>query len=166
MKNVLIPTDFSATSLDLVATVARAMPCNINIVLFHAFEMPDNLRDAMHLAGTSEHSALMTEALRLKCRKLKTAHSNISNISFRVMYGTTVHAFENYAEANDIDTIVWPEVYTFMPVLRNSVDPSRMFTRSGIELVRRFDGRKTATIPKTQTGKTDNTILRNTQIAH
>lgn len=142
MKNVLIPTDFSPVSLDLIANVAQALPGKINIVLFHALEMPDNLIDAMRRAGLKDHNQLISEALRIKCKKLKSMYNNINNISFKIMHGSTPAVFENYAEANDIDLIVYPEGYTFMPVVRESVNPERMFKKSGIEIMRRLTPRK------------------------
>lgn len=143
MKNVLIPTDFTPASLDLVATVAQSLNSKFNIVLFHALEMPDNLIDAMRRAGLKDHNQLISETLRIKCRKLKATYSNINNISFKIMHGSTPAAFENYADANDIDLIVYPEGYTFIPVVRESVNPERMFRKSGIELMRRMAPKKT-----------------------
>lgn len=142
MKNVLIPTDFTPASLDLIANVAQALPGKISIILFHALEMPDNLIDAIRRAGLKDHNQLISEALRIKCKKLKSMYSNINNISFKIMHGSTPAVFENYAEANDIDLIVYPEGYTFIPVVRESVNPERMFKKSGIELMRRFTPKK------------------------
>jgi hypothetical protein len=136
MVNVLIPTDFSLGSLDIAAQAAQAVPDKLNIFFFHAFDMPDSLIDAMIKTGARGHNRLVTEDLRLKCRKIKAANPVINNISFRIMYGTTVALFRNFAEANAIDLIVYPENYRFVPAVRESIDPARMFLKSGIKVMR------------------------------
>ena len=135
MKNVLIPVDLAPASADLAGRVARAIDDRVNIYLFHAFDIPDSLVAAMQRMGGGGHYGLITEELRLKCRKVKKQNGNIDNISFGIMYGSTDAAFRNYAEANRIDLIVVPEGYRFIPLVRDSVDPLRMFRRSGIPLL-------------------------------
>jgi len=143
MTNVLIPTDFSVSSLELINLAAQSMPGKMNVYLFHAFDMPDSLADAMIRTGGNGHYSLVTEELRLRCKQIKTANANISNISFRIMYGTTVSAFQNFAEANEINTIILPEEYFFIPVVRDSVNPERMLKKSGITVIRSLNNRKT-----------------------
>ncbi len=133
--NVLIPTDFTGNSLDSVNSIAKAMPEKMNIILFHAFDMPESLLDAMMRKGMNGHSNLVTEDLRLKCKRIKQQNKHVQNIYFRSMYGTTVAAFRNFAEANAIALIVLPAGYRYLPTVRESVNPLRMFQKSGIRLV-------------------------------
>lgn len=135
MKHILIPTDFSLQSLELVSLTARAVADRINVVLFHAFDMPDSLLDALRRTHNGGYNSFITEGVRVKCKKLKAAHSNINNISFKYMYGTTMAAFRNYAEANKIDMIVLPEGYSFVPVVRDSVNLVKIMRQSGIEIL-------------------------------
>ncbi len=135
IKNIIIPTDFSLYSLDFAAQIAQAIPEKHNIFLFHAFDMPDSLLDAMKRVGQNSHSNLITEELRIRCKQIKTKHKSVSNICFRIMYGTTIAAFRNLAEADRIDMIVLPTGYRFAPVVRESVNPERMFKKSGIEVI-------------------------------
>lgn len=146
MKNVLIPTDFSYASLELIARAALTMKGRFNIILFHAFRMPDSLIDIVSRHSIHHHGDYITEGLRIRCKKLKAAYPNIGNISFRIMYGSSGSAFEHYAEANDIDLIIWPEEHEFVPVNRDSVDPSKMFKKSGIEIVRELKSKREATL--------------------
>jgi hypothetical protein len=135
MTNVLLPTDFTTNSIAKVSGAVEAISGKLNIFLFHAFDIPDSLADAMQRAGRHGHSELITERLRLKCKQVKAAHPNISNISFRVMYGTTTAAFKNFAEANKIDTIYIPKGHKFVAVVRESVNYDRMFRKSGIQII-------------------------------
>jgi len=146
MTNVLIPTDFTTQSLDLIPAAAQQVTGKINVFLFHAFDMPDSLVDAMNRTGLSSHHNLITEELRMKCRQIKNQCPDVANISFRLMFGTTAAVFRNYAEANDIHVIIYPAGYRFTPVVRESVNPDRMFLKSRISIVRNLTGRaKSAT---------------------
>lgn len=131
MKRILVPTDFTLHSIDIAALAAKALGTKVDIYLFHAFEMPGSLTEAIRYG----HGTLMTEELRLKCKKIKNQNSNISNISFRPMYGTTDAAFRNYAEANQVDLIVLPQEYKYTPVNSQSVNPLRMFRKSRIDIL-------------------------------
>jgi hypothetical protein len=132
MKNVLIPTDFSPGSLDMIAAVAAGADEKVNIILFHAFDMPVSLVDAMMRTGANGHYSMVTENLRVKCRKIKTSNQMVGNISFKFMYGTSVALFRNFAAAYRLDMIALPENYFFVQVVRESVNPLHMFKKSGI----------------------------------
>ncbi len=149
MTNVLLPTDFTTDSIATVKGAVKAIPGKLNIFLFHAFDIPDSLVDAMQRAGRRGHSDLITETLRLKCKQIKAAHPNISNISFRVMYGTMTTAFKNFAEANKIDTIYIPKDHKFAAVVRESVNYDRMFKKSGIQIVNEATPRNLIVDPET-----------------
>jgi hypothetical protein len=139
MKNVLLPTDFSANSLDPIEIVAKMLPDKLNILLFHAFDMPQSLLEAFSKVGLNGHGNLVTEELRIKCKRIKQSHRNVQNICFRPMYGVTTMAFKNYSEANKIHLIALPPGYRFAPAVRESVDPTRMFQKSGIEILNKFN---------------------------
>ena len=136
MTNVLIPTDFTVRSLDLINNAVQHIPGKLNIFLFHTFDMPDTLIDAMHMSGIKNYNNLITEELRLKCRQIKADNASINGISFRLMFGSTVAVFKNFAEANNIDVIIYPTGYNYIPVVRESINPERMFLRSGIAVMR------------------------------
>ncbi|MBL7691959.1 MAG: hypothetical protein JNM41_10225 [Flavipsychrobacter sp.] len=135
MNTILIPTDFTVGSLEIMNTLARGTDNKLNFILFHAFDMPGSLVEAMSRAGINSHNKLITENLRLACKRIKANNNNIANISFRNMYGTTIAAFKNYAEANAIDMIALPPDFRFVHITRESVDPTRMFKKSGLPLL-------------------------------
>ncbi len=149
MTNVLLPTDFSTDSIATLNGAVKAIPGKLNIFLFHAFDIPDSLIDAMQRAGKRGHSELITEALRMKCKQVKAANPNICNISFRVMYGTTATAFKNFAEANKIDIIYIPKGHKFAAVVRESVNYDRMFKKSGIQIVNEANTKNLIVDPET-----------------
>lgn len=139
MHNILLPTDFSIHSLRPIREIAETISEKQNIFLFHAFDMPESLLDAIQKSGFRSHARFITDELRMKCKSIKLSHSNIGNIYFRIMYGSTVAAFKNFIEANQISLIVLPKDYEYKPLVRESVDPTQMIKKSGVNVLDRFD---------------------------
>jgi hypothetical protein len=140
MKTILVPTDFTNSSLDIIEQIATTFDDKLVIMLFHALDMPSSLVEAMINNSAAGHHSFVTEELRQRCRRLKIAHPNISNISFKFMYGTTSRVFENFATAHNIDLIVIPEGYYFTYVVRESVNPMPMFSKSRIPVTTTLTG--------------------------
>ena len=135
MNNVLIPTDFSFTSINYAAQAVRQIGGRCNVYLFHALDVPESLVDVMMRSGLRGDGHLITEELRVRCKKIKNEHPAIANIYMRIMYGSTLAAFRSFAEANSIDFIFLPESYKFRSVVRDSVDPTDWFRKAGIPVV-------------------------------
>jgi hypothetical protein len=144
MRNVLIPTDFSVASLDLADKTAQSLEGEtINIILFHAFEMPSSEGDLFDIRGKLPYAELVTEAFRNACKRIKLQHSKtIRSIVIRHQYGNTAAVFRNFADANDIDLIVCPDFYVFQAVHPGSVNPIPMFQKGGVPLMKEFKSKK------------------------
>ena len=143
MRNVLVPTDFSAASLELVEKTAQALAGeSLHIVLFHAFDIPFFVSDIVR-SPTLPYQDLLTEPFRQACCTVKHLFpKTIRSIAVRHLHGNSNAVFRNFADANDIDLIVYPEYYVFQPVHTGSVNPHGMFMKAGIPLLRTFLPRK------------------------
>lgn len=137
MKNVLIPTDYTSQSLELICKTAEILDEPLNIYLFHAFDMPTGISELLFMKE-KVYNAFITEELRQKCRKIASQYSNIRHIGFKRLHGNTIAIFNTFAEANNIDVIALPEEYIFKPVSHDSVNPIKMFKKSGIYIMNRF----------------------------
>jgi hypothetical protein len=146
MRNVLIPTDFSVASLELADKTAQSLEGEtINIILFHAFEIPSFESDLFDIRGKLPYADLVTEAFRNGCKRVKLQHSKtIRSIVIRHLYGNTAAVFRNFADANDIDVIVCPDFYVFQAVHPGSVNPLPMFQKGGVPLMKEFKSKKKA----------------------
>lgn len=140
MRNVLIPTDFSVASLTLVEQTAQTLEGeSLNIVLFHAFEIPTFASDLLDVRNKLPYQDLVTEAFRNACKRIKMQHSkSIRSIAIRHMYGNTAAVFRNFVDANDIDLIVIPEGYVSQAVHPGSVNPQPLFTKASVPLLTAF----------------------------
>lgn len=145
MRNVLIPTDFSIASLQLVErTVAVLDDQTANIILFHAFDMTSNAPDKLGNGTRVPYAHLLTDEFRNACKRIKTANPKvIQNIHVRHLYGTTVPVFRNFIDANDIDMIICPDHFVFKPVTQQSVNPVKLFKKSGIPVITELARKRT-----------------------
>lgn len=143
MRNVLVPTDFSTASFDLVEKTLHTMGEQVlNITMFHAFQIPFFVSDLVRNQRQPYHD-LLTDAFRNKCKQIKQQYPRqLHSISFRHLYGNTPAVFRHFVDANDIDLIVYPEPYEFIQVHKDSVNPDRMFRKSRVPLLRQFKSKR------------------------
>ncbi len=139
MTNILVPTDFTPASLQTAELALReAGDSNINIILFHAFELPSSPFDLIRTGYREPAQELMTEAFRQACRQLKIEYPRqLGKIMVRCMNGNTKALFRNFADANDIDLIFCPESFTYSKIHERSLDPKPFFKKSGIPMLRK-----------------------------
>lgn len=136
MTNILIPTDLSPASLQLVKRAIDVVNLRkVNIVLFHAFAFPDNAFELIRSGYSRPYVNMLNEEFRQACKQLKEQYPQaIAKIFFKAMDGDTAAVFRNYIDANEIDMIICPEDYAFKPVHKLSVDPRPLFKKSGIKV--------------------------------
>jgi hypothetical protein len=133
MKNVLVPTDFSIESLELINKTAKSIADKLNIYLFHAYEIP-----AGNDKTTNKKNNLITEQLRQRCRRIKASNKNICNISVKIMQGASHTLFNNFTNNHKIDVLVMPHKYVYIPPTAESVSPIKLFRKSTIEKLSNF----------------------------
>jgi len=138
MTNILIPTDFTATSLQLAVQAIQALDAkNANIILFHAFEMPDSEFELLAPHRPKPYTGQFTDVFRQECKQLKDQYPKaIQKICFKWMEGSGAGLFRNFIDANEIDVIYCPDHYQYKPIHKLSVDPRPLFKKSGIRVLR------------------------------
>jgi len=144
MTNILIPTDFTTASLQLAEKAITALDIkNAHIILFHAFELPTSEYELLSPGRQKPYAALMTDNFRQWCKQFKDQHSKaVSKIYFKFMEGSSSRLFRNFVDTNQIDLIICPDEYQYIPAHKLSVDPRPLFRKSGIKVIREFSGRK------------------------
>jgi hypothetical protein len=138
MTNILVPTDFTPASLKMAENALKIGNYDkCNLVLFHAFQMPDSPYDILGACYRDPSCELITEQFRLACKQLKDEYAKkVNGIYVRCLTGSTRAVFRNFAEANDIDLIYCPEEYVFRPAHTRSVDPCYLFKKCGIPMLK------------------------------
>jgi len=136
MKTIMIPTDFTTASLQLMEeTILVFKPESVNIVLFHAFTMPQSMQD---IVGTESkpHIQVINERFRKSCKRIKDKYSDyVNNIHYRHLYGNTMRVFKHYLQFNKIDCIVYPTNYFLQMTHARSVDPDQLIRKCGYPVI-------------------------------
>lgn len=151
MTTILIPTDFTLQSLNMVKDVASGFRGQrLNIVLFHALYMPTDVHDLLFLSPKVPHEKI-TEEFRHACTVIKKKNNEvITQIIFRHMYGSTNAVFKNFIEANKIDAIFMPEHIVLKRAFDNSVELRPLFKKAAIPFI-------TEAAPAIEVKKSNNT---------
>lgn len=137
MINILIPTDFTATSVKMVDQAIKSTTENaVNCILFHAFSLPDSPHDLLGSGYREPALGLMNEAFRQACKQLKDDNpKKVNKIFIRCMNGDTKAVFRNFVDANDIDLIYFPDNFTYSRIHEQSVNPTTFFKKSGLPII-------------------------------
>jgi hypothetical protein len=145
MTNLLVPTDFTPASLKLAEQAVKVLNHEVNIILFHAFDLPFFYADLIRPERQPWHE-LLNDDLRQACKQIKERHPGlISSISFGFMQGNTNALFRNWIEANEIDVIACPAGYTYTKIHNLSLNPLPFFKKSRIKLLQNFTSPKAVT---------------------
>jgi hypothetical protein len=144
MKNILIPTDFSVRSLDLVkAAVYAGINEPMNILLVHCFKMSDDIQELMALARRRKDYEHISDEFKAVCAQLQERYpARINDIRVECFYGSTIAVFKNYLYANKIGLIIYDEHFRFTKVNKSSIDPLNIIKKSGCALLPLTPGRE------------------------
>lgn len=134
-KTILIPTDFSVKSLNLVKEALNDNPeTDTNIILVHGIEAPDSITELLFFSKRKLLSSLETEEFQSSCKLLQSKYgSQINSFCLDVFTGKNQAAFENYLEGNKVDETYIPNGYKFKRKNKKSFDITPYFIKSSIK---------------------------------
>jgi len=143
MVNILVPTDFSQASFRLAEQAVKTLNKEVNIILFHIYEMPSGISDLIR--REPPYAQMINDTFRQNCKYLKYKYPELINkICFKYLTGNTQAVFNHFTDANDIDMIVCPEDYVFVKTNKTSIDPIPFFKKSKIALLKDLSKSKVA----------------------
>lgn len=136
MRNVLIPTDFTVHSLDLIVAAAEKFEGEeLNITLLHALAMPDSIVDLVLFSRNNDRYKLITKEFESACTIIKNRYASmIRQINVRFMHGSTRAVFRNFVEASKADVLIHPIDYSFKQASDNSIDLSKLLKHAQCEI--------------------------------
>ncbi len=127
MKHIMIPTDFTVNSLNVLRFGADAFEDELQITLLHFMEMPDSITDLLFLSrDTSNFDLISTEFREGVSLILNRYGSQIKRIRNDFFVGDGRRQFRNYLEHQKVDTIVFPENYEFKMPSKRSYNPEKL----------------------------------------
>ena len=108
MKRVLIPTDFTVQSLQLIDYAILNFPNDIlDIILISGFELNENLWSMRNYSEQREVNKLCSESYtKAKRIFLREHRDNIERLHIRLFTGHNNVAFQNFVDQNALDTAI------------------------------------------------------------
>lgn len=136
-RTILIPTDFSAASLNLVAhVIANAGDHQLDIVLTHCLFLPDSEDIDMRFFSKKELiQSLRNSEFTKACRSMRAQIAN-GEVLIRtdLFTGLNQAAFNNFIEGNQIDEAVIPKSYQPFLSQKRSFDPTPFIRNSRLKI--------------------------------
>jgi hypothetical protein len=138
MKTILIPTDFNPHAVPMLRGVlANFIDEPVKIILFHSFKLTDSITELLMLSRRTAEYGQIPEAFHKACRDFREENrGTIQSLRIEYFYGSTIAAFRNFAEANEVDAVFYPEGYYFNKISSYSLDPAILLSKSRLPVVK------------------------------
>lgn len=134
MKRILIPTDFTIASLNIIHTLVNKVNGPVEIVLFHPVYIPNSISDLLFTRRTTQ--GYITQEYTEACEILKNKYSSqINSMNTVFFYGSSAAAFNNFAEGNKIDMIAINEQHQYKETYKNSLSPMPFIRKAKYEVL-------------------------------
>ncbi len=133
-KIVLIPTDFTIESLNLVKHALKVSEQQEVCVLFmYSCHLTDSITELIFYSPTKIISKATNSTFEEACNILISKYaSQLSWIHTKLFHGINVNAFKNFAEANKISEVFIPKNYK-LRLQDESFDPIYLIKASKIK---------------------------------
>ncbi|MCW5906797.1 MAG: hypothetical protein KIS94_02975 [Chitinophagales bacterium] len=136
-KRILIPTDFSVSSLNVLKTVlgSNLHGEKYDIILLHGIRMNDSISDLLFFSKNNLLRSVSNPEFDHALMVLKNKYaSSIQNIRSDVFTGYNQSAFNSYLEANRIDEAYVSENYCHAKAGKQSFDVSPYILKSNLKV--------------------------------
>lgn len=134
-KTILIPTDFTIQSLNILKTFLNQNPSNqYNIVLVHGLNIGDSIRDLLFFSKNKQIQELANDAFIEAFEVIKNKFdSQINSLKIDFFTGSNQVAFNNYIEGYQINQII-DSNYKLTFSTRKSFDFTLYFNKAKVEI--------------------------------
>lgn len=130
MKRILIPTDFSGQSLDILTDYLLSSNENeVSVLFFSVVKLSDSITDLLLLSKRTKEIELIPKSFENYCNCIQKEFVRIKEVRFEYFYGNTVALFRNFLDANRIDEIVYDPSIKMEMITKASSDPIEMIDR-------------------------------------
>ncbi len=137
VKKVLIPTDFSVKSLNLLLEfLKQASSGKFEIILAHGYDVSNSFSEMLFYSEHKILAKLLTKEFKESCHLIEnTYQSRLHKFRFSILTGNGKRYVRNYVEANKIDLVVCPKEYKMKFRSGNSFDLQPYLKTSNVEVL-------------------------------
>ncbi|MFN3752723.1 hypothetical protein [Flavobacterium sp.] len=137
-KTILIPTDFTVNSLNVLKSILvnNQGKQTFDIILVHGISLSDSIRDLLFYSKTKQIESLTNPEFEEACEVIKNKFdSQISSLRIDLFTGYNLSAFENYLEGNKVAQIFTSENKSVLSN-KNSFDLSRFIDKCSVQVTK------------------------------
>ena len=111
MRKIIIPTDFTVESLQLIEYAILNFPSTkLDIVLIAGFRLPDTRWGLTHFSERKQIAKQMSQEFNSNRRRIIVEHKDaIERISFKLFCGINSCAFQNFLEHIEAHDAIIPQ---------------------------------------------------------
>ncbi|TSD67032.1 hypothetical protein FFF34_006435 [Inquilinus sp. KBS0705] len=136
MKTILIPTDYSTSSLDCIHGLCNQFKNeDINLVFVHVFKLSDSITDLLMLSKRSREYEKVSDGFLERCNLLRKQYTQIQDIKIEFLYGSTLSLFKNFIEANQADAVLSAANCSYSAIHKYSIDPEVLIKKCGLPVI-------------------------------
>ena len=138
MKSILIPTDFTTSSLRLIsAATAHFKGQLLQIHLVHALEPDDSIAGLLYLNKRPKLHSLYNDTFLQACEMIKNKYASvISKISIAFYLGNSENSKNSFLNTRGIDAIVLPVNYSYKDCSSgHSVAPVMLWENTSLAII-------------------------------
>ncbi|MET7028329.1 hypothetical protein [Sediminicola luteus] len=132
MRKVLIPTDFTIESLQLIEYAILNFPDKkLDIILIAGHKLPDTRWDLTRFRTRTQVRKQLNEKFNASIHRINMEHKkNIERISFELFTGINSYAFRNFLEQLDAHDAVVPKQKTLYCEDRKWFDTTKFIKKN------------------------------------
>lgn len=135
MKKILIPTDISIKSLNVVHAAVEHFQEPVEIVLFHSVSVANGISDLL-FANKREIRSYITQEYSDACQILKNKYSShIKRLQTVFFYGSTLNVFNDFLEQQNADCIIINEQHDYQETYKFSINPMKLIKKSKCKIL-------------------------------
>lgn len=149
MTNILVPTDFSFQSLEIVDQIVRIQQKPVKIFLLHMVHLPTDISELLFLKKTNLQRHVPNEFSQAMHALKDKYPEQLSGIELKLHYGTHSAVFNGITDNLRIDEIYLLNDYSYTLPLPDSANMIRMINRSDIPVYRIASRKKQKNVAET-----------------
>jgi hypothetical protein len=138
MKSILIPTDFTISSLRLISAATEHFKGQrLQIHLIHALEPEDSIAGLLFINRRLRLHSLYDDTFLQACEIIRNKYASvISKISIAFYLGGSENSKNNFLNARGMDAIVLPINYSYKNDFSvNSLDPVGLWENTSLPVI-------------------------------
>lgn len=133
MQTILIPTDFSASSLDCMSQLCSQNHSEeLTLVFVHMFKLSDSIGDLLMLSRRSREYEYVGEAFYQQCDELRVQFPNIKAIKIEFFYGSTLVLFREFLDFHEVSGVLHPSNCSWSSINGASINPNVLAHKLGL----------------------------------